>query len=61
MIVVNGNEDDVEVDLTKYSETLAKTQKVMNIKTDEIFELNQSKKITIKSESAEVFLLEKSK
>ena len=61
MIVVNGNEDDVEVDLTKYSETLAKTQKVKNIKTDEIFELNQSKKITIKSESAEVFLLEKSK
>jgi len=57
MIIVNGNEDDVEIDLNKYSETLAKTQKVKNIKTDEQFDLNQSKKITIKRKSAEIFLL----
>ena len=57
MIIVNGNEEDIEMDLTKYSETLAKTQKVKNIKTDEQFDLNQSKKITIKSKSAEIFLL----
>jgi len=61
MIVVNGNEDDVEVDLTKYSETIGKTQKVKNIKTEELFDLNQSKKITIKSKSAEIFLLEGSR
>ena len=57
MIIVNGNEDDVEVDLTKYSETIAKIQKAKNIKTDELFDLNQSKKITIRSKSAEIFLL----
>ena len=57
MIIVNGNEIDIEVDLNKYSETLAKIQKAKNIFTNEIFDLTQSKKITIKRKSAEIFLL----
>jgi glycosidase len=60
MIIVNGNEDDIEVDLNKYSETLAKIQKSKNIFTHEIFNLTQSKKITLRRKSAEIFVLIKS-
>ena len=57
MVIINDNDKVFEADLSKYPETFAKTQKIKNIKTDESFDLNQSKKITIKSKSAEIFLL----
>lgn len=57
MIVVNGNEDDVEVDLNKYRETLSKTAKLKNINSKEVFEIAQEKKIKIGNKSTEIFLL----
>jgi glycosidase len=57
IVIVNDNDKVFEADLSKYPETFTKTQKIKNIKTDESFDLNQSKKITIKSKSAEIFLL----
>jgi hypothetical protein len=57
MIVVNGSETDSEVDLNKYKETLAKTVKIENIKTNEVTDITENKKITIKKKSAEIFLL----
>lgn len=57
MIIVNNNDKDVEVDLNNYSKTLAKTKKVKNIFTNELFDLTQNKKITSKRKSVEIFLL----
>ena len=57
MIIVNGSDKESEVDLNKYKETLAKTLKIENIKTNEVTDITQNKKITIKKKSAEIFLL----
>lgn len=57
MIIVNNNDKDFEVDLNKYKETLAKTFKIENIKTNEVTDITQNRKITIKRKSAEIFLL----
>ncbi len=57
MIIVNSNDSDIQVDLNKYKETLAKTFKIENIKTNEVTDITQNKKITIKKKSAEIFLL----
>ena len=57
MIVVNGSDKESEVDLNKYKETLAKTLKIENIKTNEETDITQNKKIIIKKKSAEIFLL----
>jgi glycosidase len=57
MIIVNGSDKESEVDLNKYKETLAKTLKIENIKTNEVTDITQNKKITIKKKSAEMFLL----
>jgi neopullulanase len=57
MIIINNNDKDVEVDLNSYSGTLAKTKIVKSIYTNELFDLTQNKKITIKRKSAEIFLL----
>jgi neopullulanase len=59
MIIVNGNEKDIEVDLTKYSETLTKTRRAKNLLTNDLFDITQNKKITIKRKSADIFLLMK--
>lgn len=59
MVIVNGNDKDFEVDLNNYKETLAKTLKIENIKTNEVTDITQNKKITIKKKSAEIFLLMK--
>ncbi len=60
LVIVNDNDKIIEADLSKYPKTFSNTQKVKNIKTDESFDLNQNKKITIKGKSAEIFLLIKS-
>jgi glycosidase len=57
MIIVNGSDKESEVDLNKYKETLAKTLKIENIRTNEVTDIIQNKKITIKKKSAEIFLL----
>ena len=57
MIIVNNNDKDFEVDLNKYKETLAETFKIENIKTNEVTDITQNKKIKIKKKSAEIFLL----
>ena len=57
MIIVNGRDKESEVDLNKYKETLAKTLKIENIKTNEMTDITQNKKIIIKKKSAEIFLL----
>ncbi len=57
MIIVNGSDKDSDVDLNKYKETLAKTIKIENIKSNEIIDITLNKKITIKKKSAEIFLL----
>jgi hypothetical protein len=57
MIIVNGRDKSSEVDLNKYKETLGTTLKVENIKTNEVIDITQNKKITIKKKSAEIFLL----
>ena len=57
MIIVNGSDKESEVDLNKYKETLAKTIKIENINTNEVTDITQNKKITIKKKSAEIFLL----
>jgi glycosidase len=59
MIIVNGSDKESEVDLNKYKETLARTLKIENIKTNEVTDITQNKKITIKKKSAEIFLLKK--
>ncbi len=57
MIIVNGSDKESEVDLNKYKDTLVKTLKIENIKTNEVTDISQNKKITIKKKSAEIFLL----
>jgi len=57
MIIVNNNDKDFEVDLNKYRETLSKTIKIKNIKTNEVIDITQIQVITIKRKSAEIFLL----
>jgi len=57
MIIVNNNVTDFEVDLNNYKETLSSTFKMENIKTSEMIDITQNKKITIKRKSAEIFLL----
>ena len=57
MIIVNNNEKDFEINLNNYQETLSVTQRIENIKTNEILDITQNKKITIKRKSAEIFLL----
>ena len=57
MVIVNSNDKDFEVDLSKYIETLANTLYFVNIKTNEIPILEQLYKIKIKKKSAEIFLL----
>ncbi|NWF88010.1 MAG: cyclomaltodextrinase N-terminal domain-containing protein [Ignavibacteriaceae bacterium] len=57
MVIVNANDEEVEVDLNKYHETLGKTQKLRNIKTQEVFDITQEKKIKIGNKIAEIFLL----
>ena len=59
MVIVNANDKDYEVDLNKYHETLSNTIKIKNINTNEVFDVKQNKKITIKKKSAEIFLLTK--
>jgi neopullulanase len=57
MIIVNDNDKEIEADLGKYPKTLNNFKRVKNIFTNEIFDLTQSKKITVKRKSAEIFLL----
>ena len=57
MIIVNGSDKESEVDLNKYKETLVKTLNIENIKTNEVTDITQNKKIIIKKKSAEIFLL----
>jgi glycosidase len=57
MVIVNNNEKDIEVDLNNYKKILSGTAKIENIKTGEVFDIAQNKKITIKRKSAEIFLL----
>ena len=57
MIIVNGSDKESEVDLNKYKETLAKILKIENIRTNEVTDITQNKKIIIKKKSAEIFLL----
>jgi glycosidase len=57
MIIVNDNDNSIEADLNKYPETLNNYKKAKNILTNEIFDLTQNKKVTVKRKSAEVFLL----
>jgi glycosidase len=59
MIIVNGSDKESEVDFNKYKETLVKTLKVENIKTNEMTDITQNKKIIINKKSAEIFLLKK--
>jgi glycosidase len=59
MIIVNGSDKETEVDLNKFKETLTKTLKIENIKTNEVTDITQNKKIIIKKKSAEIFLLKK--
>jgi glycosidase len=59
MIVVNGSDFDSEIDLNNYKETLASTNKIKNLKSNDEFDIPTNKKINIKKKSAEIFLLEK--
>jgi glycosidase len=57
LIIVNDNEKDNEMDLNKYPETLNNYNSMKNLFTNEIFDLIQNKRITVKKKSAEIFLL----
>lgn len=57
VIIVNGSDKEYEVDLNNYKETLTKALKIKNIKTNEVTDITNNKKITIKKKSAEIFLL----
>ena len=57
MIIVNDNDKNYEVDLSKFHETITNTLKIENIKTGEVIDITQNKKIKIKRKSAEIFLL----
>jgi len=57
MIIVNGNDKEVEADLSKYHETLAKFRQAKNVLTNHLFDLTQSMGIQINRKSAEIFLL----
>lgn len=57
LVVVNNNDKSAEVDFEKYPKTFGKFKKVMNVKTNEAIDLNQSRKILINRKSAEIFLM----
>ena len=57
MVIVNCNSDDFEVDLNNYKETLSGTISVKNLKTNDVTDISNNKKINIKKKSAEIFLL----
>lgn len=57
MIIVNNNDNNIEVDLTNYKEPLTNSIEIKNIKTNDVIDITQNKKITIKRKSAEIFLL----
>ena len=57
MIIANNNDNDFEVDLNNYKETLNGILQIENLKSNEEFDITQDKKITIKRKSAEIFLL----
>ncbi len=59
MVIVNGNEQDTEVDLNKFKITLSRISEIENIKTGEVTDILKNKKILIKRKSAEIFLLKK--
>ena len=59
MIIANNNDNDFEVDLNNYKETLNGISQIENLKSNEEFDITQDKKITIKRKSAEIFLLKK--
>ncbi len=57
LIIANDNDTKIEADLGKYPETFGKFKKVMNAKTNEVIDLTLNSRISIKSKSAEIFLL----
>lgn len=59
MIVVNGNDEDVKVDLSAYKESLNNTKSLINLKTKEAYNFSDSYSILIHSMSAQIFLLKK--
>ena len=59
MIVVNGNDEDVKVDLSAYKESLNNTKSLINLKTKETYNFSDSYSILIHSMSAQIFLLKK--
>lgn len=59
MIVVNGNDEDVKVDLSAYKESLNNTKSLINLKTKEAYNFSDSCSILIHSMSAQIFLLKK--
>lgn len=58
MIVINASDVDTEIDLQNYKETLGSVKKIINLNSKEEFEITRTKKINIKSKTAEIFLLE---
>ncbi len=59
MIIVNANDNDVEVDLSKYQDSLQDISDIKNLSTEINYDINHNKKIIIKSKTADIFLLNK--
>lgn len=59
MIVINGNDNNSEIDLDNYKETIGFVKNITNLKSNTSFNISDNKKLNIKKKSAEIFLLEK--
>ena len=59
MIVINGNDNNSEIDLNNYKETIGFVKNITNLKSNTSFNISDNKKLNIKKKSAEIFLLEK--
>ena len=58
MIVANGNDKHVTIDLSDYKETLSNTKNIVDLITEDEHSLQQNKLLNIPKKSAQIFLLQ---
>lgn len=59
MIIVNANNKDTDVDLGQYSESLKDIVRIENLFDNKEYDITNNDKITVNSNTAEIFLLKK--
>ncbi len=59
MIIVNSNDNEKEVDLSQYKESLKNVIGIKNLLNNEEYDITQNEKIIVKSKTANIYLLKK--